>query len=153
EDRGVDVPLVVAEIRLPPAGERVEMDDLGLFDPLAPALPREHRTPEPRLPGGRPRLPDPTVAVHQQSSRYLGQPEVQERERAYLVPEDVPEVGFAVRPAGRHPGVEVGGMPRAHLEKLCDVQPEQQLKLPVSGQAQVARPPQFTPRRAVALEG
>ena len=129
EDRGVDVPLVAAEIGLPAARQRVEVDALGLLDAFAPALPREHRTPEPGLPGGRPGLPDPAVAIHQQPSRDLGQPDVEERERVDLVPEHVPAVGLAVQPARGHPGVEIGGMRRADLEKVRDVQPEQQLDL------------------------
>ena len=54
EDRGVDVPLVAAEVRFPAARERVEVDALGLLGALAPALPREHRAPEPRRAGPRP---------------------------------------------------------------------------------------------------
>ena len=152
EDRGVDVPLVAAEIRLPAARQRVEVDALGLLAALAAALPREHRAPEPGLPGRRPGLPDPAVAIHQQPSRDLGQPDVEERERIHLVPEHVPAVGLAVEPAGGQPGIQVGGVPGADLKEVRDVQPEQHLDLLVSGHAHVACPPQFVPRRTMAPE-
>src|SRR6266704_6816387 len=105
EDGGVDVPLVMAEVRLPAARQRVEVDALGFLGALAAALPGEHRAPESCLPGRCPRLPDPAVAIHQQPARDLGQAEVEERERVDLVPEHVPSVGLAVEPAGGQPGV------------------------------------------------
>ena len=152
EDRRVDVPLVVAEVGLPAARERVEVDPLGLLDALAPALPREHRTTEPCLMGGRPGLAHPAVAVHQQPARDLGQPDVEERERVDLVPEHVPAIGLAVESAGGHPGVEVGGVTGADLQDVRDVQPQQQLHALVSRHPHVAYPPQLVPCRGVALE-
>ena len=46
EDRRVDVALVAAEVRLPPARQRVDVDELGLLLAVAPALPRIHRSAE-----------------------------------------------------------------------------------------------------------
>src|SRR3984893_7421798 len=53
EDRRVDVPLVVAEVGLPAARERVEVDPLGLLLAFTAALPREHRAAQPCLTGRR----------------------------------------------------------------------------------------------------
>src|SRR5690349_24379435 len=121
EDRRVDVPLVPAEVRLPAARERVEVDTLGFLDSLAPALPREHRAAQPGRPGCRPGLAYPPVAVHQQPAGDFGQPDIEERERIALVPEDVPAIGLAVEPAGGQPGVEVSGVTGADLEDMRDV--------------------------------
>ena len=100
EDRRVDVPLVTAEVRLPAARNGVEVDALGLLGPLASALPREHRAPESFLPGRRPGLAYPAVAVHQQPSRDLGQPDVEERKRVELIPEHMPAIRLPVQAAG-----------------------------------------------------
>ena len=150
EDRRVDVPLVMAEVRLPAARNGVEMDALGLLGALAAALPREHRAPESCLPGRRPGLAQPAVAVHQQTSRDLGQPDVEERKRVDLVPEHMPAVRLPVQAAGGQPGIEVGGVPGADLQDVRDVQPQQQLHALVSGHPHVAHPPQLLPRRARA---
>ena len=102
--------------------------------------------------GGRPGLAHPAVAVHQQPARDLGQPDVEERERVDLVPEHMPAIGLAVESAGRHPGVEVGGVTGTDLEDVRDVQPQQPLHALVSRHPHVAYTPQFVPCRGVALE-
>ena len=152
EDRRVDVPLVAAEVRLPAARNRVEVDPLGLLDSLAPALPWEHRTQEPCLPRRRLGLAYPAVAVHQQSSGDLGQPGIEERERIDLIPEHVPAIGLTVEAAGGQPRVEVSGIPGADLQDVRDVQAQQQLRALVSGDPHVTHPPQLVPGRGVPLK-
>src|SRR5205807_1737804 len=64
EDRRVDVTLVAAEVRLPGARQRIEVDLLGLLDPLAAALPMPRRAARtsPRSQCGGPRTWRPSPA-------------------------------------------------------------------------------------------
>ena len=145
EDRGVDVALVVTEVGIPLARQRVQVHHLGLLGAVAAALPREHRAPEACLPGRRPRLGQPAVAVHQQPAGDLGEAEAEERVDVELVPEHMPPVGLAVEPASRHPCVVPGGVPRTHLQQVRDVEAQQLLCVWFAGQLDVADLPQLGP--------
>src|SRR6516164_8516516 len=114
EDRRVDVPLIVAEVGLPLAGERIEVGYLSLFSTFASALPWEHRAAIPRRAGGGPRLVQAAVSVHQKATSDFRQPNVEKRECVDFVPEDVTSVGLPVKPAGRQPSIEISGMNGAH---------------------------------------
>ncbi len=152
EDRRVDVPLVVAEIGLPAARERVEMHALGLLLALAAALPGEHRTAQPCLAGRRARLAQPPVAVQQQTPGDLRHAEAQEQVHVKLIPEHMPPVGLAVEAAGRYPGVQVGSVMRADLDDMADMQLQQQLNAVVTRHADITHPPQLVPGRRVTGE-
>ena len=65
EDRGIDVALIAAEITLPPPGQRVGVNDLGLLLAVASALPRIHGAGQARSGGIGASLADAAVAVHQ----------------------------------------------------------------------------------------
>ena len=153
EDRRVDVSLIMAEVRLPLAGEWIEMGALGLLGTLAAALPREHRTAISCLAGRRARLAQPAVSIHQKTAGNFWQPNVEERKCVDFVPEDVTSVGLPVQSAGRQPGVEIRGMNGAHLQHVGDVQPEQQLHALVSGHLHVANLPELIPCRTMSLVG
>ena len=153
EDIRADVALVVAQVRLPLTRLGVDVHLLGLFLAVRAALPGEHRPLVACLSGRRAGLVHAPVAVHQELARYLGQPEVEERIDIELVPEDVPAVGLAVQAPGRDAGVEVGGVRRADLEDVRDVQPEQELDPIVFRDPHVAELPELVPRPRVALEG
>ena len=145
--------LVAAEVRLPPSGQRVEVDALGLLVAVAAALPREHRSPAADLARRRARLADPPVAVHEQPPRDLRQPEVEEGIDVELVPEDVPAIGLAVETARRDAGVVMRGEARADLQDVRDVQPQQELGAFVARKADVADLPELLPRPRVTGEG
>ena len=102
--------------------------------------------------GRRPGFADPPVAIHQQPARDLRQPEVQERVDVELVPEHVTAVGLAVEPAGGDAGIVVCRQARARLEQMGDMQPQQELRPRLPGQADVAHVPQFIPGLLVTLE-
>src|SRR6185437_13823835 len=86
EDRRVDVPLIVAEVGLPLAGQWIEMGALGLLGALTSALPREHRAAISRRAGGGPRFGQPAVSLHQKAAGDFWQPNVEERECVDFVP-------------------------------------------------------------------
>ena len=152
EDRGVDVALVAAEIRLPAARERVEVDSLCLLLALTAALPREHGAAEAGLVGRRTRLAQAPVPVHQEAPGDLGHPIVEKRIHVQLVPEDMSAVGLAVESPGRNPGIDVGCVPRAHLQQMAGVQAQQPLHLVVRLHPQVAHPPELLPARPMPRE-
>ena len=152
EDGRVHMALVAAEVRLPPPGQRVEVDPLGLLLALAAALPREHRPAEARLTGRRPGLVEAPVTVHQQLARDLGDTEAQERKDIQLIPEHVAAVGLTVETPRGHSGVQVGGVPGAHLQDVADVEPQQHLNPLVAAHPHVADAPQLLPGRDMLLE-
>src|ERR671919_471666 len=86
ENGRIDVSLVVAEVPIPASRAWVEVDDLGLLLAVATALPGIHRPPVTDLFRRRAGLVEAPVAIHQELARYLGQPEVEERVIAKLVP-------------------------------------------------------------------
>src|SRR5215213_6095340 len=153
EDGRVDVPLVVAEIPVPPPRPGVEVHDLGLFLAVATALPRVHGSPVAGFFSRRTGLVQPPVAIHEQLARDLGQPEVEERVDVEFVPEDVPAVSLAVEAAGWDPGVQVGRVWRADLKYVRNVQADQKLNPVVFGDAHVADRPQLAPGSGVTFEG
>ena len=57
KDRGIDVALIAAEITLPPPGQWVDVNNLGLLLAVASALPRIHGAGQARLRGIGARLP------------------------------------------------------------------------------------------------
>jgi hypothetical protein len=152
EDRGVDVPLVVAEVRLPAARQWVEVDDLRLFPAVAAALPRVHRAPVAGLARGGPGLAETSEAVHQQRAGDIGKAEVQEGIDIELVPEDVPAIGLAVEASRRDTGVPVGRVARTDLQDVGNVEAQQELDAIVPRQPHVARTPQLIPGPFVTLE-
>ena len=149
EDRRVHVALVVAEVRLPAPGERVEVHDLGLLLAVAAALPRVHRAAVAGRPRRSARLPQPARPVLEQVPADPRQAEVEEREHVQLVPEHVAAVRLAVQAARDDAGVLVGRVARADLQDVGDVKAQQQLHARVPGQDQVARLPELVPRRAM----
>ena len=64
----------------------------------------------------------------------------------------MPAVSLAVEASRRDPGVQVGGVMRADLEDVADVQPQQELHPGVVGHLHVADAPQFLPRLGVGSE-
>ena len=152
EDRRADVALVAAEVRLPLAGQRVEVDGLGLLLAVAAALPGVHRPAVAGLVGRVPSLADPPVAVQQQPPGDLRQPAVEEGVGEELVPEDVPAVRLAVEAAGGDAGVVVGGLPRAHLQQVRGVEAQQELDPLLARQLDVAHLPELVPGARVAVE-
>src|SRR5689334_12199560 len=96
EDGCAHVPLAAAQVRFPPPGARIEVHDLGLFLAIAATLPGVHRALVAGLASLCAGLVEPTVSVHQEASRDLRQPEVQEGIDVELVPEDVAAIGFSV---------------------------------------------------------
>src|SRR5215210_8287789 len=153
EDGRVDVPLVVAEVPVPPPRPGVEVDDLGLFLAVATALPRVHGSPVAGFFSRRAGLVQPPVAIHKQLARDLGQPEVEERVDVEFVPEDVPAVSLAAQAAGWDPGVQVGRVRRADLKYVRNVQADQKLNPVVFGDRHVADRPQLAPGSGVTFEG
>ncbi len=152
EDRRADVPLVAAEVRLPPPGQRVEVDGLRLLLPVAAALPRVHRPAVAACARGLPGLADPSVAVHEQSPRDQRQPVVEEGVDEELVPEDVPAIRLAVEAACGHAGVVVRGLPRAHLQQVCGVEAQQELDALLARERDVADLPELVPGAGLADE-
>ena len=152
EDGGVDVTLVVREVRIPRPRERVDVDQLRLLLAVASALPRIHRPAVAGLLRAGARLADPPVAIHQQASRDLRQTEVQKRIHVELVPEDVTAVRLTVQSTGRDAGVVMRRQSRAHLQQMRDVQAKQELHPPLSGQPHVADLPQLIPSVHMAFE-
>ena len=142
----------MAEIGLPAARKRVEMHALGFLLALAAALPGKHRAAQPSLTGRSARFAQAPVAIQQQASGDLRHAEVQEQVHIKLVPEHVPPVSLTVEAAGRHSGVQVGGVMRAHLQDVADVQPQQQLHAVVAWHADVAHPPELVPGRLMPRE-
>jgi hypothetical protein len=152
ENRGVDVALVAAEIRLPTARKRVQVDSLRLLLALAAALPWEHGAAEARLVGRRTRFVQAPVPVHQQATSDLGHPVVQKRIHIQLVPEDMSAVGLAVESAGRNPRIDVGCLTRADLQQMAGVQAQEPLHLLVRLHLQVTHPPVLLPSRPMPPE-
>ena len=153
EDGRAHVPLVLAQVRFPQPGARVEMHDLGLFLAVAATLPGVHRAPVAGVASQRAGLVEPAVPVHQQAPRDLRQPEVQEGIDVELVPEDVAAVSFPVEAARGNAGVQVGCVGRAGLQNVGGVEAQQELNPVVVGHPDVAVVPQFVPRTLVTAEG
>ncbi len=121
--------LQVGVVRDPAARLRVQVDDLALLAPAAPALPRIERAPEPLLPRDAPRLGQPPVTVHQQRPGDIGHAQLEEWEDVELVPEDMAPVGLAVQPARRDADVQFHRVGRDRLQQVKDVCPEGELCL------------------------
>ena len=153
EDGCVDVALVVAEVGVPQSRSRVEMYHLGLFLPVATALPGIHRPLVAGLRGQRSSLVQPSVPIAEQPTRDVGQPKVEERVDVELVPEDVPAIGFAVEAAGGDARVQLGCMRRASLKDVRDVEAKQELNPLRSWNPDVAFGPEIVPGSRVTLEG
>ncbi len=109
-DRRIDVSLEMGRIGQPPAGERIEVQCLGLLATVAAALPRVHGTGGAGLRGRPPCLRQPPEAVEQQRSDQLGEVHRQIGEDEQLVPEHVAPVGLTVQAPGGDSGVEVDGV-------------------------------------------
>ena len=84
------------------------MDHLALFPPMAVALPGIHGTFVASLLRGPPRFREAPIAIKQERPREFGQPQIQRRENAQLVPEDVAAVRLPVQSARWDAGLEVG---------------------------------------------
>jgi hypothetical protein len=125
---------------------------LRLLLALTAALPGEHGAAEAGLVGGRTRLAETAIAVHQEASGDLGHPIVEKRIHVQLVPEDMSAVGLSVEPAGRNPGIDVGRVTGAHLQQMTGVQVQQTLHLLIRWHLQVRHPPELLPRRPMPRE-
>src|SRR5215472_8254729 len=88
----------------PVARPRVEVHDVGLFAPVAAALPWVHRAAEAGLPGGPARLIEAPVAVKQQGTGEDRHVQVQQREDEQFVPEDVAAIPLSMPAAGGDTG-------------------------------------------------
>ena len=141
EDRCVDVAMVMAVVRVPLPGQRVEVHDLRLLGTVAAALPREHRAGVAGLSRRSPSLGEPAVAVHQQPAGDLRQPEVEVGVDVELVPEHVPAVGLPIESSSRHARVMPGSVSRAHLQHMGGVETQQQLHAGLAGQFDVTDVP------------
>ncbi len=121
-DRRADVPLEVAVVRQPAAGQGVEVQLLGLLPAVARALPRVHRPAQPDLlglPAGR---VEAAVAVAEHGAGEFGEAEAEQPQDEQLIPEDVAAVGLPVQPAGRDADVQVDGVLGVGLEQVEQVQ-------------------------------
>jgi hypothetical protein len=148
-DGRADVPLEMRRIGQPTARERVEVDDLCLLPPVAPALPGVHRSGEAGLAGGPAGFRQTPVAVQEERPDQFREVKVQIGEDEQLVPEDVTAVGLTVQAAGGNADIEVEDVPRSRLEKMEDMEVEHQAGH-VSAVLDLQRKP---PPQAVPLEG
>ncbi len=151
-DRGVDVSLPVRGVGKPVTRCRVEVHRLRLLAPVARALPREHRS----VVSGRGRtaagLVHAPIAVEQERARQLREPQAEQRDHEYLVPEHVTAVRLAVQPPGRHADVEAYRVVRHRLHQVEELKVQHLNEPVVRTHLDVGAVPEMTPRHHVALE-
>src|SRR6185437_1330808 len=154
---GADVPLAVRVVPDPVSGAGIEKRDIGLFPPVAAALPREHRA---SISGGTSRpacLGQTAIAREKERTSQDRRSEAEERKNEELVPEDVATVSFTVPASRRNTGVELHRMQRDGLQHVKDVQADDQTSV-VDGigvrldDAQIAARPYVAPGEDVSLE-
>ena len=109
-DGDTDVVRPGTGVRIPATAARIEMQPLAFLASVAAGLPGKHRARMARRAGRVTCLVQSPVAVSQQRPGDLREPQVEHGEDEELVPEDVAAIRLTVQSAGRHPGVEVGGV-------------------------------------------
>ncbi len=103
-DGTADVALQVGVVGHPALRARVQVERLRFLLTVAAALPGKHRPLVSGSRGGRARLAQAPVAVHQQRSGDFGHAIVEEREDEQFIPEDMTLIGFS------------GPAPRGHTD-------------------------------------
>ena len=109
-DGDADVVRAGAGVGIPVAAARIEVQPLTFLAAVAAGLPGKHRARMAGRAGGVPGLGQAPIAIAQQGPGDHRQPQVEYREDEQLIPEDVAAIRLTVQSAGRHPGVEVGGV-------------------------------------------
>src|SRR6185437_9757117 len=154
---GAGVPLAVRVIPYPVPGAGIEKRDIGLFPPVAAALPREHRASISGRTSRPARLWQTAIAVEKDRASQDRRAEAEERKDEELVPKDVATVSFTVPAARRNTGVELHRMQRDGLQQVKHVEADDQTgvveRVGVDrDEAQIAARPYVAPSQGVSRE-